>query len=362
MYENVTFEIIMKLMLAKVPNTVDKREGSIIYDALAPAAIELQNMYIELDNILRETFGDTASREYLILRASERGVTPHSATSAVLKAVATPSTADIPIGSRFSLNELNYIVKDYVYSEDGETRIEGEYQVTCETSGIIGNSYFGIMTPINYIQGLQTLEAMEILIPGEDEEETESIRERYFETFETEAFGGNKKDYIQKTNDLDGVGSTKVTPVWNGGGTVLLTILDSEFNQATPTLVQTVQNEIDPTKDGSGIGIAPIGHIVTVRTVDNVPINITTSIVFREGYSFSGQKSKIEEAMEEYFREIRENWADEISSSVVISQINARILNLEGVLDISGTTINGNASNLALTAYQVPILGGVTNA
>lgn len=49
MYEEVTYEEILERMLERVPDDMDKREGSLIYDALAPAAIELQIMYIELD-------------------------------------------------------------------------------------------------------------------------------------------------------------------------------------------------------------------------------------------------------------------------------------------------------------------------
>ena len=37
-YEEMTYERIMSRCLARVPGTVDKREGSIIYDAIAPAA------------------------------------------------------------------------------------------------------------------------------------------------------------------------------------------------------------------------------------------------------------------------------------------------------------------------------------
>lgn len=354
MYESITYEDILQRMLDRIPSTIDKREGSIVYDALAPAAVELQLMYIEFDIILSETFGDTASREYLIRRAAERGVIPYEATHAVLKAVTTPSTLNIPVGARFSLNELNYVVVAKI--------ADGEYQMQCETVGVVGNSYFGNMIPIDYIQGLESIELTELLVPGEDEEDTEAIRTRYFETFDTKAYGGNKKDYIQKTNAIAGVGSTKVTPVHKGGGTVLLTILDSEYNKASSTLVATVQQEIDPTKDGTGVGIAPIGHIVTVQTVGEVPINIITSITFQEGYSFTGQKTAIEEAINAYLLELRTAWANESASVVRISQIETRILNLTGVVDINNTKINNAASNLVLGAYEIPVMGGVSNA
>ena len=354
MYENITYEDILERMLDKIPSTMDKREGSIIYDALAPAAVELQLMYIEFDIILQETFGDTASREYLIRRAAERGVIPYSATHAVLKAVASPSNINIAVGARFSLNELNYVVTEKI--------ADGEYEIQCETTGVVGNSYFGDLIPIDYIQGLESIEITELLIPGEDEEATEDIRTRYFATFDTKPYGGNKKDYIEKTNALAGVGSTKVTPVWNGGGTVLLTILNSEFEEASSTLIEDVQIAIDPTQDGTGVGIAPIGHIVTVRSAESVDLNITTTITFQEGYTFEGQKTAVEDAIKAYLLEIRRIWADEDASVVRISQIETRILNLPGVVDVTNTQINGAASNLVLGAYEVPMLGGVSNA
>lgn len=352
-YEDKTYESILEEMLERVPTTVNKREGSIIYDALAPAAKELAIAYIELDVILRETFADTASREYLVKRAAERGITPYEATHAILQGEFTPNNLEIPIGARFSCNELNYVVIEKVS--------DGKYQVQCESLGVIGNANFGDLIPIDYIQGLETATLSEILIPGEDEEDIEALRSRYFESFDTKAYGGNIKDYIQKTNAIAGVGSTKVTPVWNGGGTVLLTILNSEYNKASNTLIDSVQNEIDPTKDGTGIGIAPIGHIVTVNTVEEVTVNISANITFDEGYSFQSLKTQIEEAIRYYLLEIRQGWSEQINSIVRLSQIEAMILQIEGVLDIENTKINSEPSNLTLTEYQIPVLGVVSN-
>ena len=148
MYENVTYEDILQRMLDRVPDSMDKREGSIIYDALAPAAVELQLMYIEFDIILQETFADTAPREYLIRRAAERGIIPIAATHAILKGEFTPSTLNIPIGARFSCGTLNYAVTEKIS--------DGAYKLECETEGETGNAQFGQMIPIDYIVGLET--------------------------------------------------------------------------------------------------------------------------------------------------------------------------------------------------------------
>ncbi|WFD12201.1 baseplate J/gp47 family protein [Tepidibacter hydrothermalis] len=352
MYENVTFESILQRMLDRVSDQLDKRESSPVYNALAPAAVELQLMYIEFDIILKETFGDTASREYLIRRAAERGIIPYPATYALLKGEFTPTNINIPIGSRFSLNDLNYYIKEKIS--------DGVYQVECEESGVKGNQYFGEMIPIEYIDGLETAQLTELLIPGEDEEDTEDLRTRYFSSFETKAYGGNQDDYLQKTNAIAGVGSTKITPLWDGGGTVKLTILNSEFSIASSTLIDTVQQEIDPTKDGFGIGIAPIGHIVTVNTAEEITVNVSSTITFDDDYSFATLQSQIESVVDEYLLELRKEWANQTNLIVRTAQIDTRILGIQGVIDIADTKINNVASNLTLSEYQIPMMGGVT--
>lgn len=354
MFENMTFDVLMQRMLSKVPDNMDKREGSIIWDAIAPVAVELVEAYISLDAVLNESFADTQTREYLIRRVAERGLEPRTATKAVLKGVFTPATLELPMNTRFNCDELNYKIVEKITN--------GEYRLECETAGTIGNSVFGKLIPIEYIQGLETANLTELLIPAEDDEDTEVLRQRYFDSFDKNAYGGNRADYIEKTNALNGVGSTKVTPVWQGGGTVLLTILDSEFNSASSELISDVQDAIDPTGDATGLGIAPIGHVVTVQTVTSVAINVSANFIFSDDYNFAGCKTQIENAIKDYLLEQRKIWADSDYLIIRALQIEARILNnVQGVLDIVNTKINGEAENLQLTEYQIPVFGEVTN-
>lgn len=353
MYENVTFEGILKRMLDSIPDTMDKREGSVIYDALAPAALEIRRMYMELDQLIDDCFADTASRGYLIRRAAERGLYPKAATFAVLRAVCVPDTVEIPIGARFTLNDLSYAVSEKISGD--------EYKLECESVGAVGNKYFGALTAVDYIQGLESFSAVELMIPGEDEEDTEVFRKRYLSSFESHAYGGNAEDYIQKTNLIAGVGATKVTPVWNGGGTVLLTILDSGFNAASDALIESVQERIDPRGDGSGAGIAPIGHIVTVNTAEEVRIDIDFDLVADDGYSFDSLKGRIEDEIGEYLLGLRSEWYSHDSFTVRKAQIESRIMGVGGVVDIQNTRINGVDGNLILTKFQIPVLGVISN-
>ena len=140
----------------------------------------------------------------------------------------------------------------------------------------------------------------------------------------------------------------------------MLTILNSEYSKASNALIKAVQEEIDPTQDGTGMGIAPIGHIVTVQTVEEVPINVKATFGFDGGYSFNSLKSTIQNVISEYLLDLRKNWANQTSTVVRISQIETKILQIEGIIDIQNTKINGSTSNLTLTEYQVPIFGGVS--
>ena len=399
MYENVTYESILDRMLNRIPDKFDKREGSVIWDTHSPTAIELQILYIELDTILREAYGDTASREFLIMRCRERGIYPNEASKAVLRGVFTPETIDVT-GKRFNIGDLNYIVIGK--ATDGK----GGYEVQCETAGIIGNQFFGSIIPIEYIKGLQSAELTEILIPGEDEEETENLRQRYFDSFDASAFGGNVRDYLEKTNAIPGVGRTKVTRIWNKdispadmlpsenvqnwyegikdtvsgevknwldsmyhaakekklttGGTVLLTIINSEFGVASDALAQTVQETIDPEQNaGEGYGVAPIGHVVTVRSAEAVQISVQTTLTFDEGYGWGNLQNAIETAVSNYLLELRKEWAESSNLIIRLSQIDTRLLGVQGVVDVQDTLINGLKSNITLGEYEIPVLGGV---
>lgn len=352
MYENITFELIMERMLAKVPSIMDKREGSVIWDALAPAALELQHLYIELDTVLNQTFADTASLYYLAKRAAERGIMQNLATKAILQGEFTPTNLELPIGTRFSCDTLNYVITEKV--------TDGTYKMMCETAGTQGNLHFGILIPIDYIAGLETAELTELLIPAEDDEDVESLRKRYFDSMTSQAYGGNIADYKEKTNSIDGVGGIKVTPVWNGGGTVKLTIIDSTFNVPSDELIELVQNEADPIgHSGNGLGFAPIGHVVTVVGVQSKTVDIVTNIVYQSGWNWESTKTYILDAIDQYFHSLSEVWDENENLIVRISQLESKILACEGVLDISGTTLNGSASNLSLASDEIPTRGTV---
>jgi uncharacterized phage protein gp47/JayE len=355
MFEEMTFESILNRMLTRVPNDIDKRQGSIIYDALAPAAAELAQVYMDLEFLKNRTYADTSVGEDLERRTAERGIKRRRATKAIRKGECfgkNDKPFNVPIGHRFSGDDLNYCVVEKL--EDGVFKLE------CETVGEKGNAYYGDLLSIDYIQGLVKAKLTDILIPGEDAENDKSLRKRYFDTLDSQAFGGNIADYKVKVLGLVGVGGIKVYPVWNGGGTVKLVILDSTFNKPSPTLVQEIQAAIDPIgHQGKGIGFAPIGHVVTVKGVEEKVVQIESLITLQDNYTWEDIKDLVKQALEEYLYELRFEWAEQEKLVLRISQLDTRILNVQGVLDVENTKVNGSAQNLMLSDDEIPVLGEV---
>lgn len=359
MFEAFTYNNLMQRCLARVPDTMDKREGSVIWDALAPACAELELAYLCMEYALNQGFADTAEEPYLSRRTSERGIVPSPATYAVLKGEFTPTTVAVQ-GKRFNLGEINYIVGDAIAGE------AGAYEITCETAGAIGHKVLGNLIPIEYVDGLETAAATAILIPGQDKEDAESLRTRYNNSFNQKPYGGNVKDYVDKVEGFPGVGGCRVTPVWQGGGTVKCTILDATFGPASQTLIDDVKEYIDPIGyEGEGYGAAPIGHIVTVETAGQTAVNINTQIEFDTDYSWDNMMAVIRAAIEEYLLELRTAWKNYKTGTVTtvrISQIETRILALEGVIDVTDTTINDSSGNLLIGDNKIPVLGVITHA
>ena len=361
MYENQTENVILNRMLDKVPADIDKREGSIIYDSSMPAAIEFMLLYATIDYFLKNTFGDTAERDFLILRAKERGLSPYNATYATVKGKCTPNNVDISIGARFSYDDVNYTISENLGN--------GQYLLKSETTGTIGNKPAGKLVPIDYIKNLEFVELLEVIVPGEDEEPTESFRLRYLNSFENQAYGGNIYDYREKVNAIEGIGGVKVYPVWNGGGTVKIVFMTSEYKPPSAEFVEQVQTKIDPKKNsGEGIGIAPIGHIVTVEGAINSAIKIDLNITFNNG-KFEDYIASVEKVIDDYFFELNSKWQDtqvvslekyENKGIVVrISQIESRLLELSAIADIEHTKLNGLEENLILDVNALAIRGEV---
>lgn len=375
--EQYTYEYLMELALSYVSDDKDKRQGSVVYDCLAPFCQLLAAGAMLLRNYYTQTYAPTATGEDLDNRVAEQGIVRYAATHAVKKvtlADMSGAPAIAPIGARFSTisstSPINYVITAQ-YKEDDEV-VPGVYEATCEEAGTVGNEYSGELINITFIQGITSAEMSTILVPARNTETDEELRERYFETLNQKAFGGNIADYRTQVESISGVGGVQIYPTWNGGGTVKLSIVDPSYNPCSDEFIEAVQKIIDPENSegtkGTGLGIAPIGHNVTVVTPDEVTVNISANILLEAGYEMGQVKLVVTEALADYVKSLRQSWASPnglniYACDVFVARVTATIVNVKGIANVTDVKLNGESEDIRLTqsgqVQQLPKLGEV---
>lgn len=376
--QKYTYEYILTEALSKVPDNVDKREGSIIRDALSPCCYEAAKHILYLADIIEQTYIETANGLWLDGRVIEGGITRDPATYAKKLGVFKTQLNEpcqISIGQSFSTagdTILNYTAVQVYANEDGDV-VPGSYIMQCNTVGSVGNSYIGRIVPNDYIEKLASAEITTLLYPGEEEESDDSLRERFLANLMKTAFGGNIAQYRQWAKEIPGIGGVQVYPVWAGGGTVKLSIIDTDYNSCSSEFCQTILEKFDPENSGGetglGLGIAPIGHKVTVSTPLPRTINVSGKITLLPGYKLETLLPQIKLALEEYLLSLRQAWEnsdDENNYSVIVylGRINFAILNVKGVSSAYELQLNGTDTDIRLTEtsslQEIPVLGTVS--
>lgn len=369
---------ILAAMLGQVDDSLDKRQGSLIQTALGPGAWYLEGLIMELAKVQQNAFVLTAQGEALDLGVANRGLTRRPATAAIRQGIFDAPVAE---GSTFkTINGADSVVftSGEQISADGGTYI---YRMTCDTPGEIGNVYTGNLLPITAIPGLTSAVIGAVITEGTEEESDNALKERFIESFSSVPYGGNISEYRQAILAIPGVGAVQVytANAYNGGGTVLCSIIDDEYKPASAALVSTVQNAICPAEVGSntpspnGYGIAPAGAAVTITSGTELAINISATIRFNSAVTdgLSTLSDTIKEAIGEYITSVAKDWgkplqAHQISYPVTVyaARIIYAILSVPEVANVTNLTINGSAADLTLTEtaalQQVPVLGEVT--
>ncbi len=370
-FQSKDYDYFLRKMLDAVPDNVDKREGSIIYDALAPAALVMGQQSLDMANVVKETYIKTASGEFLDYRAIEHGTSRYPATQTEAKAKVLNDKKElldnVQIGDKFASigdSPIFYAV----------TKINADLTVelTAETAGSSANSYIGQILPVTPNDLLSWAEITEIIAPARDVESDDHLRARLLSSQSWIAYGGNVADYLDMTGKIDEVGAAQIYPTWNGGGTVKVVILNNDLMPASASLVQKVKNTLDPEdKQAEGYGLAPIDHAVTVTAPEKLIVNIDISVKLDDTKVVRYVKDSITKAIEGYFQSLREDWSDinqrlgrGYEQTIYRSKILSQVMLIEGVVNAKLPSLNGKDTDIDLifnnAKSQLPVVGTVT--
>lgn len=334
MFSDKTYENILSHMLERVGADVDKREGSVIYDALAPCAYELAQTYYNLNQFLDLVFGDTASGEYLDRVVADYGMSRKAATHAVRK---VETNGIVNIGTRWGINDTTYKIT--------EMTATNVYSAICEQEGDLGNLYDGALENIDNLAGV-TAVLTDVITSGADEETDDNLRSRFYAKVQAPSTSGNADHYKEWALKVQGTGNAKVLPLWDGAGTVKVLVVDSnmEIDERLPNSVAAFIETV-----------RPIGAAVTVQSPDCVPLTISANIWLDGSRNFNDVQASFRITVTEYLNSLVFN-----TYSVSHAKVGSLLLDTSGVKDYDSLLVNGGMANITIGETQIPTVGMIS--
>ena len=375
-FSGYTKQAIEADMLAQVDPNIDTREGSMVQTAVAPGAWWLEGMYEILSNLQQNAYVSTAVGKYLDLLCTARGLVRKPATPAVRQGTFLDDNSDpvtIPTGSRFKT--ING--EDSVVFVSGDLISAGVYELTCETPGVIGNSYTGAILPITAINGLASATIGTIITVGAEEETDEALRARYEASLQAQAGSGNIASYYDWILKIPGVGAMQIYTPWNSLDLhIYIILLDDDYQPASQELKDEVKAIINPQPGGAmtGDGLAPIGASILYKDTTPVDLDVALTITWETGRGGADDIQAVKDAIKAYIRGVViESWGSYVVSGgvvqynvdVYISRLTSAVLNVDGVVNVTSVTINGSSADYTSNSYNynnsvLPQMGTVT--
>lgn len=363
--ENSFEQILDRTLSNELLSDVDKREGSIVYDTLAPVCMELADAYAKMDILESQLSLLTATGTNLDNRAYEQGMAREQATQAerigtFKKYQVDEQTGeyvkdendnkilidmDIPEGSRFVSPENDSIIYEFIGKDDEDKNI-----LRCETYGTVGNEYMGTILPLTAIPDLVEAKITGTHIPAQDTESDDELRTRVINKLNSLSFGGNIDSYIEKVSSIDGVGTCKVFPAWQYNGSVLLSVVDSNYEPITQSFADRIKEEIDPEESsGQGVGFAPIGHYVTITTPIKSNVKVQFHLDLEADVTIGNVQEECEQKIEEYFNSVRHEFYQDKTLGIYRARIIDKILEIPEVLNVTDVLLNDVDADITYT-------------
>lgn len=338
-----TYDDLMKNYLSNLNGTFDTGEGTLAYIIGSCMAMELAQMYIDMQNVEDNAYADTASGDSLEKIAAFLGMERLGKTAAVVR---MEGDTIFEVGDVFTNGETEYTI---ISKEDGY------YLAECNEKGTVGNGYIGEVLPKDTVD-FEKMAIVSVVACGEDEEDDESLRKRYKERVNCPVCTGNMAYYKDVVSSVSGVGAFKVVPVSDGVGTVKVIITDTDNEPASEDLIKYVKNVLDPEEtSGQGYGLVPVGHSVTVETVEKVDIDIVVEM--EPSTSQKGFDKYARSYIPAIFKQMNKSW-DENEKMILWDRVIEDYYLGRGATDVNVISINGQPNRIILEANQ--ILGDVT--
>lgn len=249
-YLDLTEEEILQKMFDRLPD-LDKTEGSYIWDALAPVALEMVILLQGAREMLKQVFASTATGKYLDLRCDEHGITRKPATKATgqVKFSGTAGTV-IPAGTKVGTEATTErptvefeTIKEGKIDSGGSAVIDIVAMEAGTKGNVAANTIKVLVTPVSGVSSVTNEAATTNAVNTESDAD---LLQRYYLRVRNPSASGNKADYVNWSLEVSGVGGVSVVPVRDGSGTVSVAIIGTDKKPAGQSVIDKAQDYISP--------------------------------------------------------------------------------------------------------------------
>lgn len=362
MFDDRTYENILKEALEAAPTGVDTRQGSIYFDAVASTCFQIARYYADLRTAFELVFITTAVDEYLDQKGAEYGIYRNPATSA--KYQYEFKGTQPAVGERFFTDGKYFVLR--------QSNKLGLY-LESEKTGSADNHILQktLAVPVNNINKLEESIFGILIEPGADLESDEDYRQRIREKVAGPAENGNRQHYKTWCEEVTGVGRARIVPLFAGENTVLGVITGTDGAPATEAVVMRVQDYIDPFPSsgqvsyngkvidigpGLGNGVANIGAHFASISAEALPIKITFKAELAQGKTIDDAEKEASAAISLHLKDLALNTTDYETVIVRLSTIGAILYSLSDIIDYTDLEFNGQSANIEVSNLQVAVL------
>lgn len=347
------FSQIIDSMLDRLPANIDTRESSVAYALLAPVAAELERFYIEAADEDRQSFlvdadgNATAVGDRIDRRVREFGIVRKDGSLATTTLTLTAETPTfVPAYSQFSTSDSEPIVFE-TQIDVTATPTGAPVLAQATESGVNTNVAAGeVNTVLGELANVLTVTNAANAIGGTDEESDEDLIDRFLSYMQRQATSGNAAHYERWATEVSGIREARVTPVWNGAGTVKVVLISETGGSPTPSKVTEVRDYIEAQR--------PIGATVTVIGIQERAIAVSATVVLQPNVSLTAVRESFNAAFLDYLAEVPSGGV------ITLTRVGGILINIDGVADYSNLRINGGTTSVTLTGDELAIAGAVT--